>query len=132
MPLYMLDTDICVYVIRERSTRLVQRFNRHASALCISAVTFAELVFGAEKSTRRLQNLQAIDAFAARLDVLDFTMRAASHFAEIRSTLKRAGTTCGAYDLLIGAHARSEGLTVVTNNLREFARMPGVRTETWS
>jgi tRNA(fMet)-specific endonuclease VapC len=131
MPLYMLDTDICIYVIRERSPRLAQRFNRYAEQLCISAITLGELLFGAEKSSRRVQNLEAIEAFTARLEVIDFTMRAAAHFGEIRAALETSGTPCGAYDLLIGAHARSVGLTVVTNNVREFARMPGVKTETW-
>ena len=132
MALYMLDTDICIYVMRERSARLLQKFNRHAHQLCISAITLGELLFGAEKSQRRAQNLEAIGAFVARLEVMDFSAKACTHFAEIRADLERKGLPCGAYDLLIGAHARSESLTVVTNNVAEFRRMPGLNAETWS
>jgi tRNA(fMet)-specific endonuclease VapC len=128
---YMLDTDVCIYVIKNYPAELRERFNRLAEQLCISSITLAELHYGAEKSGRRLHNLQAIEHFAARLEVLPFTSKAAAHYGQIRAELERAGTPCGPHDMQIGAHARSEGLTVVTNNIREFARMPGVRTENW-
>ena len=128
---YMLDTDVCIYVIKNYPAELRERFNRLAEQLCISSITLAELHYGAEKSGRRLHNLQAVEHFTARLEVLPFTAKAAAHYGQIRAELERAGTPCGPHDMQIGAHARSEGLTVVTNNMREFARMPGVRAENW-
>ena len=129
---YMLDTDVCIYVIKNYPAELRERFNRLAEQLCISSVTLGELHYGAEKSARRLENLQAIEHFAARLEVLAFGLKAAAHYGQIRAELERAGTPCGPHDMQIGAHARSEGLIVVTNNMREFGRMPGVRTENWT
>jgi len=131
MPQYMLDTNICIYVVRNYPPKLRERFNRLAEQLCISTVTLAELHYGAEKSARRLDNLEAIRQFVARLGILPFSAAAAAHYGEIRAALERAGTPAGAYDMLIAGHARSEGMTVVTNNLREFERMPGVRAENW-
>ena len=128
---YLLDTNICIYVMKHYPPELRDRFNHLADQLCISSITLAELHYGAEKSARRLENLQAIEQFTARLEILPFSPRAAVHLGQIRAALERAGRPAGAYDMLIGAHARSEGLTVVTNNMREFERMPGVRAENW-
>ena len=128
---YMLDTNICIYVLKDRPPTLRERFDRVAERLCISSITLAELHYGAEKSARRLANLQAVTEFVARLEVLDFSGAAAVHHGQIRAELKRLGQPIGPYDTLIGAHARSEGLILVTNNQREFARMPGVRVENW-
>jgi tRNA(fMet)-specific endonuclease VapC len=127
----MLDTNICIYVLKNRPPALRDRFNNEAERICISSITLSELRYGAEKSARRADNMAAIDQFVARLDVLAFTSRAAAHHGELRATLERMGRPAGVYDMLIAAHARSEGLIVVTNNLREFARMPGVRTANW-
>lgn len=129
---YMLDTNICIYVMKNYPPKLREPFNRLAEQLCISSVTLAELQYGAEKSARRLENLQAGEHFIARLDILSFTPKAAVHHGQMRAELERAGKPVGAFDLLVGAHARSEGLTVVTNNLREFKRMPGLRVENWA
>ena len=128
---YMLDTSICIHVIRNYPPKLQERFDRLAEQLCISSVTLGELHYGAEKSARRLDNLQAIEHFTARLEVLPFTERAAAHYGQIRAQLERAGRPAGAYDMMIGGHARSEGLVLVTNNLREFEPMPGLRVESW-
>ncbi len=128
---YMLDTNICIYVIKNYPAELRERFNRLAEQLCISSITLGELHYGAEKSARRLQNLQAIEHFTARLEVLAFAPKAAAHYGQISAELERAGTPCGPHDMQIGGHARSEGLIVVTNNMREFARMSGVRAENW-
>jgi len=89
------------------------------------------LHYGAEKSTRRVDNLTAIEHFVARLEVLAFEAKAAAHYGQLRAELERAGTPCGPHDMQIGGHARSEGLIVVTNNTREFSRMAGVRAENW-
>ena len=128
---YMLDTNICIYVIKNYPPELRDRFNDLAEQLCISSITLGELHFGAEKSTRRYQNLTAIANFVARLDVLPFADKAAAHYGQIRAELERAGKPCGPHDMQIAGHARSEGLIVVTNNEREFARMPGLRAENW-
>lgn len=81
---------------------------------------------------RRVDNLTAIEHFVARLDVLPFAAKAAAHYGQVRAELERARTPCGPRDMQIGGHARSEGLIVVTNNLREFSRMPGIRVENWA
>jgi tRNA(fMet)-specific endonuclease VapC len=90
-----------------------------------------ELHYGAEKSARRVENLTAIAHFVAWLEVLPFADKAAAHYGQVRAELERPGTPCGPHDMQIGGHARSEGLIVVTKNMREFARMPGVRAENW-
>jgi tRNA(fMet)-specific endonuclease VapC len=131
MPLYMLDTNICIYVIKDYPAGLRDRFNQLADELCISAITLGELQYGAENSSRRANNLEGIARFLARLDVLPFSAAAAVHYGQLRAELQRAGRPAGSLDMLIGAHARSEGLIVVTNNLREFERMPGLRVENW-
>jgi tRNA(fMet)-specific endonuclease VapC len=128
---YMLDTNICIYVMKNYPQTLREKFNALAEQLCISSITLGELHYGAEKSTRRSENLAAIEHFAARLEVLPFDIKAAAHYGQLRAELERAGTPCGPHDMQIGGHARSEGLIVVTNNAREFARMPGLRTENW-
>ncbi|MGF1611900.1 MAG: tRNA(fMet)-specific endonuclease VapC [Kiloniellales bacterium] len=128
---YMLDTNICIYVMRTYPPELRDKFNALAEQLCISSITLGELHYGAEKSARRAENLTAIEHFAARLEVLPFGDKAAAHYGQLRAELQRAGTPCGAHDMQIGGHARSEGLILVTNNMREFARMPGIRAENW-
>ncbi|RKR06720.1 tRNA(fMet)-specific endonuclease VapC [Kushneria sinocarnis] len=128
---YMLDTNICIYVIRNRPPALRATFNENAARLCISSVTLAELSYGAEKSAKPAHNLSVVENFTARLAVLDFNDAAASHFGQIRAGLERAGTPIGAFDLMIAAHARSQGLTVVTNNEREFDRVPGLIVANW-
>jgi tRNA(fMet)-specific endonuclease VapC len=128
---YMLDTNICIYVMKNYPHDLKEKFNLLAEQLCISSITLGELHYGAEKSERRADNLTAIEDFVARLDVLPFGTKAAAHYGQVRAELERAGTPCGPHDMQIGGHARSEGLIVVTNNLREFSRMPGIRTENW-
>jgi tRNA(fMet)-specific endonuclease VapC len=128
---YMLDTDICIHVIKNHPLTLLQRFNRFAEQLCMSSISVAELVYGAEKSASRAKNLHAIEHFCARLKVLAFTSQAAAHFGQMRADVERLGTPVGAFDLLIGAHARAERMIVVTNNAREFGRLPGIEVENW-
>jgi tRNA(fMet)-specific endonuclease VapC len=129
---YMLDTNICIYVMKSYPPDLREKFNALAEQLCMSSITLGELHYGADKSVRRAENLTAVEQFVARLDVLPFAAKAAAHYGQVRAELERAGTPCGPHDMQIGGHARSEGLIVVTNNLREFARMPGVRAENWT
>lgn len=128
---YMLDTNLCIRVIRDRPAGLRPRFNAEASALCISDVVLFELLHGAEKSARPAENRQVVERFAARLSVLPFDSEAAAHAAEIRTNLERRGVVIGAYDLMIAGHARSRGLVIVTGNLKEFGRVEGLRSEDW-
>jgi tRNA(fMet)-specific endonuclease VapC len=128
---YMLDTNICIYVMKNYPLGLRDKFNASAEQLCISSITLGELHYGAEKSARRDHNLTAIEQFVSRLDVLPFAEKAAAHYGQLRAELERAGRPSGPHDMQIGGHARSEGLVIVTNNMREFSRMPGVRAENW-
>ena len=128
---YLLDTNIVIYVIKRRPVEVLGLFNENAGRMAVSAITLAELIHGAEKSTRVAQNLAVVDDFASRLEVLPYTSRASQHYGAIRAILERAGRPIGVNDLHIAAHARSEGLTLVTNNLAEFERVPGLLTENW-
>jgi tRNA(fMet)-specific endonuclease VapC len=128
---YMLDTNICIHVIKNRPEGLRERFNRLADQLCISAVTLAEIIYGAEKSARQTENIKVVEQFAARLDVLPFGERAATHYGQIRADLERADHPIGLHDMMIGGHARSEGLTLVSNNVREFQHIEGLRIDNW-
>lgn len=128
---YLLDTNLCIRVLRERPRGLRERFNAEATSLSISSVVLCELLVGAAKSARPVENRNAVEAFAARLEVLDFDAEAAAHAGEIRADLEREGRSIGSYDLLIAGHARSRGLVVVTGNLAEFRRVEGLRCEDW-
>lgn len=128
---YMLDTNLCICVLRDRPQGLRARFNAEADGLCISTVILYELLVGAAKSARPAETRAGVECFAARLAVLDLDEAAAAHAGDIRADLERRGIGIGAYDTLIAGHARSRGLTVVTGNLREFTRVDGLRCEDW-
>lgn len=128
---YLLDTNLCIRVLRDRPAAVRQRFNLEADGLSISSIVLTELLHGAAKSARPVENRNEVEKFAARLDVLPFDARAADHAADIRANLERRGKTIGAYDLLIAGQARSLGLVVVTGNLAEFQRVEGLRCEDW-
>jgi tRNA(fMet)-specific endonuclease VapC len=129
---YLLDTNIAIFVLRNRSAQLQARFVEARGELAVSSVSVAELAYGAEKSERPTENRRAVEEFLALLDVLDFDSAAASHSGQIRASLAAAGTPIGGYDVLIAGHARSRGLVVVTNNTREFERVSGLLVEDWS
>ena len=128
---YMLDTNFCIRVLRDRPPGMRERFNAEAGSLCISTVVLTELLYGAAKSARPQHNRDQVEHFAARLEVLPFDQEAADHAAEIRATLEREGRMIGGYDVLIAGHARSRGVIVVTHNMREFTRVDGLRCEDW-
>jgi tRNA(fMet)-specific endonuclease VapC len=128
---YLLDTNICIYVIKRRPESLLDRFNENASHLAVSAITLAELLHGAEKSSQPQRTLLVVEGFCSRLAVLDYGSKAAQHYGQIRTALERRGQTIGVNDLHIAAHARSEGLTLVSNNLREFERVDSLLFENW-
>ena len=128
---YMLDTNLCIRVLRDRPAAVRERFNEASEGLCISTIVLTELLHGAAKSARPIENRRAVEDFAARLEVLPFDDGAADHAADIRADLEKRGATIGAYDLLIAGHARSRGLAVITGNLGEFRRVDGLRCEDW-
>ncbi len=128
---HILDTDTCIYAINRRSDAIAEHLIRLEGQLGLSSITLAELTFGAENSSRVAQNLASIYLFSKVVPPVDFDARAAAHFGEIKVALKRSGTPVGAFDMLIAAHARSLDVTLVTNNRREFDRVPGLRVETW-
>ena len=133
MPRYMLDTDTCSYVMKRSHQSVLKRLQEvPVSEVCISVVTKSELLFGVEVSPRRPQDELALNAFLTHVDVLDFPDEAAPHYAKIRSDLKARGTMIGANDLFIAAHARSLGLTLVTNNTQEFGRVRDLVLENWT
>jgi len=133
MLLYMLDTDTCSYIMKRSSPAVLKRLQEiRVSDVCISVITKSELLFGVEMSPRRQQDETALNAFLAYVEVLDFPDEAARHYAKIRADLKTHGTMIGANDLLIAAHARSLGLTLVTNNVSEFGRVPDLVFENWT
>ena len=128
---YLLDTNLCIRVLRDRPAGLRDRFNAEASGLCISTIVLTELLHGAAKSARPIENREEVERFVARLTLLPFDEEAAAHAGDIRATLERAGKMIGGYDVLIAGHARSKGLVVVTGNLGEFTRVDGLRCEDW-
>ncbi|MGV0959996.1 MAG: type II toxin-antitoxin system tRNA(fMet)-specific endonuclease VapC [Limnohabitans sp.] len=128
---YLLDTNIVIYVVKRRPLEVLAKFNENAGRMAISAITLSELYHGAEKSTKVSQNLEVIEEFASLLDVLPYTAKASQHYGAIRSELEKAGQPIGVNDLHIAAHARSEGLVVVTNNMSEFSRVPALMTQNW-
>jgi len=129
---FLLDTNICIYVLKNRPQELRSRFNQRASQLCITSVVLSELIYGVEKSSRPDENMARLEQFCARLEVLAYDEFAAAHFGEIRADLERKGQVIGAYDLMIAAHARSRGLILVTNNEKEFQRVQGLIIQNWT
>lgn len=133
MAVYMLDTDISSYIMKRSHEVLLRRVQRTpVRDVCISVISKAELMYGVEVSSRRAQNQAALDAYLRQVDVLEYPDEAARHYAQIRALLKAKGKLIGANDLLIAAHARSLGLTLVTNNTREFGRVPELKVENWA
>ena len=128
---YLLDTNIVIYVVKRKPLEVLEVFNRHAGHMAISSITLAELIHGAEKSSKVAENLRVVEDFASRLEVLPYAARAAQHYGSIRAALERVGQPIGVNDLHIAAHARSEGLTLVTNNTAEFNKVPALQIENW-
>ena len=128
---YLLDTNIVKYVLKRRPVEVLSTFNTNASRMAMSSVTLAELLHGAEKISRVSENLAAIEDFCSRLAVLPYGPKAAQHYGAIRAALEKLGQPIGVNDMHIAAHARSEGLVLVTNNRGEFARVPALEVENW-
>ena len=130
---YLLDTNICVFVIRKKSQLALQRLRQHPPGVVgISTITLAELRYGADKSQDPAKNHAALNSFLAPLDDVDFDARVAEHYGNIRADLERRGLPIGALDTLIAGHAQSLGLILVTNNVSEFTHVSGLAVEDWA
>ncbi len=127
----MLDTNIVIYTIKNKPEAVRKTFIKHHGQMCISTITLMELIYGAEKSSNPERNLNEVEGFAARLDVLSYDKLAATHTGQLRAELARQGKPIGPYDQMIAGHARSLGLILVTNNEKEFERVPGLRINNW-
>ena len=130
--IYMLDTNICIYVMKKKPEKVLQRLKKELNnGVCISSITLAELEYGMKHSSNPTKNEQALLRFLAPLSVLPFESSAASEYGEIRDYLQKQGTPIGPLDMLIAGHARAEKMILVTNNVREFERVPGLKIENW-
>ncbi|WP_314908248.1 type II toxin-antitoxin system tRNA(fMet)-specific endonuclease VapC [Oribacterium asaccharolyticum] len=129
---YMLDTNICIYVIKHKPETVFQKLqNINPEDVCISSVTYAELVHGVEKSAAVEKNRLALSMLLANMEILDFDVDAADCYGKIRAALEKKGTPIGPLDMMIAAHAQSLGYTVVTNNVKEFSRVSALKIENW-
>lgn len=130
---YMLDTNICIYIMKRKPEHVLLRFREALEhGICISSITLAELEYGMEHSMDPHRNRQALLRFLAPLTVLPFGAEAASEYGKIRAYLQKCGTPIGPLDMLISAHAKVEDIVLVTNNMREFERVPGLKIENWA
>ena len=130
---YMLDTNVCIYAIKNKPEQVLTRLKRNLDkGLCISAITLAELTHGVAKSAQPEKNAAALMQFLAILDVLPFDDLAADEYGDVRAYLQKRGTPIGQMDMLIAGHARAKGLVLVTNNVREFERVPNLNIENWA
>ena len=133
MKRYMLDTDMCSYIIKEHPESVRQRFQTLAmEQLCVSVVTYAELIYGVERSSSKQINRPIIEDFVRHLDVMDWDTEAADQYGVIRAALEPAGTPIGAMDMMIAAHAKSIKAVLVTNNQKHFTKVKGLKTDNWT
>jgi tRNA(fMet)-specific endonuclease VapC len=130
---FLLDTNICIYLLKRSKPKLTQRVLSHRAAdFGISSITAAELFFGVVKSKSRESNLKNLDAFLTDLQIMPFELNAAETYGRVRYSLERKGKSIGPNDTLIAAHALSLNLTLLTNNVGEFARVPRLKVENWA
>jgi tRNA(fMet)-specific endonuclease VapC len=133
MPRYMLDTDISSYVMNQSNAAVLRRLQNVAvGEVCVSAITRSELEFGVAVSPRRERDERNLEVFLEHIPVVDYPSEASTDYAQIRAFLRKRGTIIGANGLLAAAHARCLGLTLVTNNIKEFSRVPGLKIENWA
>jgi len=129
---YLLDTNICIYIIKKKPENVLKHFSILApGSVGISTITFAELRYGVYKSSNPARNLKALNQFILPIEILDFNVDAVIAYSEIRAYLERKGTPIGPLDTLIGSHAKSLQVRLVTNNENEFKRIPGLEIENW-
>jgi len=133
MKRYMLDTDMCSYIIKEHPESVRQRFQTLAmEQLCVSVVTYAELIYGVERSSSKRINRPIIEDFVRHLDVMNWDTEAADQYGVIRAELEAAGTPIGAMDMMIAAHAKSIKAVLVTNNQKHFTKVKGLKIDNWA
>jgi tRNA(fMet)-specific endonuclease VapC len=120
-----------IYVLKRRPIKVLEVFNKNASRMAISSITLSELMYGAEKSQQVDKNLEAVEEFVSHLEVLSYDAKASQHYGQIKAKLEKKGQIIGENDIHIAAHAISQGLTLVTNNLKEFKRVPHLALENW-
>lgn len=129
---YMLDTNICIYIIKKHPENVLRKFKNYSLGdICISSVTFAELMYGVEKSQHQQKNREALEEFTLPLEIIPFDDDAAKHYGSIRTYLEKKGEIIGPLDLMIAAHAQSLNSILVTNNKKEFSRIPKIKIEDW-
>ena len=129
---YMLDTNICIYIIKNKPESVVKELKRHdPTEICISAITYAELIHGVEKSMTVDKNRLALTLLLSNIEVLEFDINAANNYGKIRTYLEKQGTLIGPLDMMIAAHAQSLGYSIVTNNIKEFMRVPNLEVCNW-
>ena len=128
---YLLDTNIVIYVLKRRPKEVLDIFNTNASRMAISSITLSELMYGAEKSINTDKNLEAVEEFVSHLEVLPYDAKASQHYGQIKAALEKKGQIIGENDIHIAAHAISHGLILVSNNVREFKRVPNLALENW-
>ncbi|HUL00962.1 MAG TPA: type II toxin-antitoxin system VapC family toxin [Nitrospirota bacterium] len=130
---YMLDTNICIYLIKQKPPKVLKHFKSHSIGdIGISSITLAELRYGVAKSQHVEKNRQALDEFILPLEIEDFNEKAADEYGVVRADLERAGKPIGSMDMLIGAHALALGATLVTNNTKEFKQVQNLKVVDWS
>jgi len=130
---YLLDTNICIYIIKQKPAIVLEKFKKFPlGSIGISTITLAELQYGIQKSSYPDKNQTALNQFLIPLEIFDFDYNATIEYGLIRAGLEKNGTPIGPLDTLIGAHARSLGLTIVTNNEKEFKRISGLNIENWA
>ena len=131
--MYMLDTNICIFAIKKRPVTLLANLQTHKpSDICISSITYAELCHGVEKSQARDRNRLALTMFLSNISIIPFDESVAMEYGRVRAALEKNGTPIGPLDTQIAAHAKSLGMTLVTNNTREFGRVKGLMIEDWA
>ncbi len=129
---YMLDTNICIYIIKQKPENVINRFRQFPiSIVAISSITLSELEYGVMKSSKKDQNQFALSQFVAPLEILPYGDDAAPYYGNLRAFLEKQGTPIGSLDMLIAAHALSVNCALVTNNEKEFSRIPDLRIENW-
>ena len=129
---YMLDTNICIYIIKNKPESVVKELKKHdPKEICISAITYAELIHGVEKSMAVDKNRLALTLLLSNIEVLDFDINAANNYGKIRTYLEKQVTPIGPLDIMIAAHAQSLGYSIVTNNIKEFMRVPNLEVCNW-
>ena len=128
---YMLDTNMVIYVLKRRPIQVLDIFNQNTNRMAISSITLSELIYGAEKSQNISKNLEAIEDFISHMEVLSYDQKTSQAYGQIKAKLENNGEMIGENDIHIAAHAISQGLILVTNNLNEFRRVPHLSLENW-